>query len=145
MLDCGVIDFYKNLQFLNKHQRDYKNISVFSADNLVIGSKEGLNYVNFLDSNLDKILISAETIMKTLNKDKYYSSVESFAVGAIPYTQRHLMWIKFTEENDDDEQEKIALASFMKPSRRCHDIFGDTGQLVDNALFLGDNLLLVDF
>ena len=39
----------------------------------------------------------------------------------------------------------MTLASFNNPYSRQHDIFGDCGQLVDDALFLSDDLILVNF
>lgn len=71
----------------------------------MVASKEGLNYVNLGDTNQETILVSAEKIMKTLNKGKYFSSVENFAASAIPYTQRHVMWIKYKEEKQENEKE----------------------------------------
>ena len=62
------------------------------------------------------------------------------------------MWIqyKLSQTNSADydergEQQYVCLASIMNPESRCHDIFGDNGQLVDNAIFLSDNLMLVNF
>ena len=54
------------------------------------------------------------------------------------------MWIKY-KDDEDKTKENLVLASFLDPSSRCRDIFGDTGQLIDNAIFLDSELLLVNF
>ena len=53
------------------------------------------------------------------------------------------MWIDF--QDDSTEKERYALATFTNPEKRCHDIFGDYGQLIDNAIFISNNLILINF
>ena len=53
------------------------------------------------------------------------------------------MWIQFNDDRKDTKQ--TVLATFINPEKRCHDIFGDYGQLVNNAVFISDRLLLVNF
>ena len=78
-----------------------------------------------------------------MSKFKTFSNVENSGVAQIPYTQRHCMWIDYTD--DSDGKTKAALATFTNPEKRCRDIFGDSGQLIDNAIFISNRLILVNF
>ena len=90
--------------------------------------------------------------LSELDRKEYFKDVKNFAVCQIPFTQRHCMWIEFsrTKANSKDiydivREKQVYLASIMNPGSRCHDVFGDHGQLIDNAIFLSDDLMLVNF
>ena len=46
---------------------------------------------------------------------------------------------------EEDKNLSVVLASFMNPATRAQDILGDIGQFVDDAVFVSDNLILVNF
>ena len=81
MIDLPIMQFWKDLQFWKKERQDYKDMSVFSHENLVISSPNGLNYLNLSDPSQRPLVIGAKKLLKTSFKDCYFSEGNNMAVS----------------------------------------------------------------
>ena len=153
MINVPIREYYTLMRrYTKRDQGNYKKMSVFSHDHLIISSSEGLHYLDMKNPDKDPLMVNATEMIKKLDKTRYFKEIKNFAVSQIPFSQRHLMRImyKSTKANkegivEEDKNLSVVLASFMNPATRAQDILGDIGQFVDDAVFVSDNLILVNF
>lgn len=81
MIDLPIMQFWKDLQFWKKERQDYKDMSVFSHENLVISSPNGLNYLNLSDPSQEPLVIDAKRLLKNSFKDSYFCEVKNMAAS----------------------------------------------------------------
>lgn len=114
------------------------------SDQLALAKNEGVSYIDYNSTQATDI--EAKKMIQKINKKRNFEEIECFACGKIPFTLRHLMWIKYREDsNEGRQQDRYVLACYVHPNRRTQDIFGDVGQMIDNAIFVNSDNLLVNF
>ena len=114
------------------------------SDQVALANSDGVSYIDY--NSTQSTDIGAKKMIQKMNTKRNFEKIECFACGKIPFSLRHLMWIKYREDSNESRQlDKYVLACYLHPNRRTQDIFGDVGQMIDNAIFVNNDNLLVNF
>ena len=97
MIDLKIIGYYHDMRFrVKRDHANFKKMSIFSHDHMIIASEEGLHYLDLNNQEKEPLLISAKDLIVKSDKTKFFKNIENFTVCQIPFTQRQLMRIRYT-------------------------------------------------
>ena len=84
---------------------------------LALAKTEGVSYIDYRTS--ESTIIEAKKMVQRLNTKRNFKKIECHACGKIPFSLRHLMWIKYSEDsNESSKRDRYVLASYVHPNRR---------------------------
>ena len=82
MINVPIRDFYTLMRrYTKRDQGNYKKMSVFSHDHLIISSSEGLHYLDMKNPDKEPLMVNATEMIKKLDKTRYFKEIKNFAVS----------------------------------------------------------------